>query len=40
MRNQGTDPGTTGTFPLISRARAANKTTELTRMSPGHSPST
>lgn len=40
MCNRGTDPGTTRTFPLISRVRAANKATELSRMSPGHNPST
>lgn len=37
---RGADPGTTAMFPLISRVRAANKATELSHMSPGHSPST
>lgn len=40
MRNQGAGPGTAGTFPLISRVRAANKAPELSHVSPGHGPST
>lgn len=40
MCNHGTDPGPTGIFPCISRVRAANKATELSHVSPGHSPST